>query len=89
MIIGEAIVGSSTELRNEFIEFCEGSQLEHKMKMEIYKDLVVKVCHARFGAVLRKYKDKTVGRQGAKRTAVTLRGELKPVKTTESIIKLD
>ena len=46
-------------------------------KLALYKKLVTKVCNARFGAVLKRFKDKTTGCQGKQVSDMAVRAELK------------
>ena len=61
---GREEVKGNKELRREYLEWCKESSLDKKEKVKLYEELVFKVCNARFGAVLKAYKDKTIGRQG-------------------------
>ena len=45
----------------------------------MYEELLIKVCNARFGAVLDQHKDKTIGSRGSKESSVALRTELKVI----------
>ena len=84
MKIGRKVIEENEELKREFLECCTDSALEQKEKDNIYNGLVTKVCNARFGAVLKIYKDRTIGRQGNKRADQALRSKLKSVTSNEA-----
>ena len=77
-------VMENDEVKRDFMDCCKESNLNLKEKEKIYGQLVVKVCNARFGSILKAYKDSTIGRQGTKRTDQSLRSKLKSVTSNEA-----
>jgi len=68
---------SIEELRRMFLIRAKNHPLQQAKKLEVMDKLVEKVCNARFGAVLRLFKDHETGRRGDKKSDTTLRGSLK------------
>jgi len=68
MQVGREVVAGHTDLKEEFLDLCGGCCLSDEDKEKMYHKLVEKVCNARFGAILRRYKDATIGRQGCWKT---------------------
>ena len=77
MELGRKLVQENIQLQFNFLECCKESLLDMTWKVDIYDELVKKVCNARFGMVLKAHKDRTIGRQGSKTSDQPLRVELK------------
>ena len=84
MTLGRAIIEENGELIQEFLDCSSSSSLDEEDKIEMYEDIVCKVCNARLGAVLKAHKDRTIGRQGDQRSDQSLRGNLKSVTSNEA-----
>ena len=74
---GRKLVTENTEVREQFMECSKNSSLPEEEKKEIYNELIDKICNAKFGSVVRDYKDKNISRQGKKTSDMALRSELK------------
>ena len=82
---GRQAIMNNDDIKQSFMDFCVGYEVENDTKKAIWKALVDKswnalvdkVCNARFGAVLKVHKDRTTGRAGSKRSDMALRAERK------------
>ena len=84
MELGRKVVQENGELIQAFLDCSSSSALGEEDKLEMYEDIVCKVCNARFGTVLKAHKDRTIGRQGSQRSDEPLRARLKSVTSNEA-----
>lgn len=77
MRIARKSVKDNKDIKKMFLESSKESDLEENKKMDLLNKLTDKVCNARFGAVLRQYKDHETGRRGVNRSDTSLRAGLK------------
>ena len=69
---------SPWRLGDLFLDFVNGNGSPDKLgKVEVFDSLLKKTTNARFGMVLKNYKDNNTGRQGKHRTDGMFRGALK------------
>jgi len=66
MANGRREVKINATIKDRFYESSTYSSLSTEEKETILDQLVDKVCIARFGAILRAHKDRTIGRQGTR-----------------------
>ena len=77
MEMGRKLVKNDESIKKLFLDSSQSHPMEKKEKLTLLEMIIDKVCNARFGAVLRKYKDHETGRRGEKTSDLSLRGKLK------------